>query len=105
MGDGQDPFGGKFRASYLVAQGIAAMLEMNIIETCMYTTYERVQLSLPETMLSARRLPLGEKLVRPEDEWSGKDFGLNLGERLHFMHQPLQMARDEQGVLNGTYSI
>lgn len=40
---------GKFRASYLLAQGIAAMLEMNIVDACMYTTFENVHLSLPET--------------------------------------------------------
>lgn len=56
---------GKFRASYLLVQGIVAMLEMNILETCMYTTYEKVNLSLPETMPSARRLSLGNKLVSP----------------------------------------
>ena len=31
---------GKFRASYLVAQAIAGMLELDISETVMYTTYE-----------------------------------------------------------------
>lgn len=60
---------GKFRASYLLAQSIATMLEMNILETCMYTTYEKVHLSFSETMPSARRLLLGNKLVSPQNEW------------------------------------
>lgn len=84
---------GKFRASYLFAQGIAAMLEMCIVDTCMYTTYENVHLSLPNTMPTARRLRLGEKQVKPQDEWDGSDFGLNFGVRIKFMHKPIPMKR------------
>lgn len=84
---------GKFRASYLFAQGIAAMLEMNIVDTCMYTTYEHVHLSLSKTMPTARRLRLGEKQVKPQDEWDGRDFGLNFGTRFKFMHKPIPMKR------------
>lgn len=84
---------GKFRASYLFAQGIAAMLEMHIVDTCMYTTYENVHLSLPKTMPTARRLRLGEKQVKPQDEWDGRDFGLNFGTRIKFMHKPIPMKR------------
>lgn len=94
---------GKFRASYLLAQAIAAMLEMNLVETYMYTTYEKVQFSLSETMPSARRNRIGEKIVRPQDEWDGKDFGLNFGIRVNFVHRPIQMKRDEQNVLIGEY--
>lgn len=92
---------GKFRASYLLAQGIAAILEMNVVEACMYTTYEQVNLSLPETMPSVRRLPLGEKLIRPQDEWNGSNFGLNFGNRISFMHKPIQMERNAQNILQG----
>ncbi len=92
---------GKFRASYLLAQGIAAMLEMNIVETCMYTTYENVRFSLPETMPTARRLPLGEKLIKPQDEWDGSNFGLNLGARINFRHIPIKMEQNEHKVLTG----
>ena len=84
---------GKFRASYLFAQGIAAMLEMHIVDTCMYTTYENVYFSLPNTMPTARRLRLGEKQVKPQDEWDGRDFGLNFGTRIKFMHKPIPMKR------------
>ena len=84
---------GKFRASYLFAQGIAAMLEMHIVDTCMYTTYENVYFSLPNTMPTARRLRLGEKQVKPQDEWDGRDFGLNFGTRFKFMHKPIPMKR------------
>ena len=92
---------GKFRASYLLAQGIAAMLEMNIVDTCMYTTYENVHLTLPETMPSTRRLPLGMKQIKPECEWEGSDFGLNFGTRIRFIHKPIQMHRNDEGVLIG----
>lgn len=94
---------GKFRSSYLLAQSIAAMLEMNILETYMYTTYEKVHLSLSETMPSARRLLLGEKLVNPQKEWDGNEFGLNFGIRMNFIHIPIQMQRDEKNVLIGEY--
>ena len=84
---------GKFRASYLFAQGIAAMLEMHIVDTCMYTTFENDYFSLPNTMPTARRLRLGEKQVKPQDEWDGRDFGLNFGTRFKFMHKPIPMKR------------
>lgn len=92
---------GKFRASYLLAQGIAAMLEMNIVETCMYTTFERFQFSLSDTLPAERRLSLGTKHVKPEDEWNGVDFALNFGNRIKFMHKPIQMVRNEENVLVG----
>ena len=41
---------GKFRASYLLAQGLAAILEINIVDVCMYTSYENVHLEVPDTM-------------------------------------------------------
>lgn len=94
---------GKFRASYLFAQGIAAMLEMQIEETCMYTTYEKVHFSLPETMPAARRLPLGGTLVKPEEEWDGSKFGLNFGTRIRFMHNPIHMERNAEDVLTGEW--
>ncbi|MCI5584461.1 MAG: hypothetical protein MR383_02755 [Lachnospiraceae bacterium] len=86
---------GKFRASYLLAQGIAAMLEMHIDDAYMYTTYESVHLSLSETMPTARRLPLGGKLIKPQEEWEGSNFGLNFGVRIKFVHRPIQMERSE----------
>lgn len=92
---------GKFRASYLLAQGIAAMLEMHIIETCMYTTYEKVFLSMPEEFPASRRLPLGKKHINPQDEWNGTKFGLEFGERMDFVHVPIQMKRNVQKELVG----
>lgn len=94
---------GKFRASYLLAQGIAAMLEMKLVDTCMYTTYEKAFFSVPETMPSARRLSLGQKNVRPEEEWDGDKFGLNFGTVIGFQHKPIQMRRNAQDVLIGEY--
>ena len=95
---------GKFRASYLLGQAICAMLEMNLVETYMYTTYEKVYFSPSETMPSARRGRVGQKNVKPEDEWNGNDFGLNFGIRVNFIHIPIQMKRDEENVLVGKYS-
>lgn len=87
---------GKFRASYLLAKAIAGMLELNISETVMYTTFEKVDLRLPDTVPSARRVKSGEPLVRMEDEWKGERFCLNLGTRVPFMHVPLQMVKKEK---------
>lgn len=92
---------GKFRASYLVAQAIAGMLELKIIETVMYTTFEKVQFTLSDTMPSARRVRSGEKLIRMKDEWEGTRFGLNFGKRIPFVHKAIQMTRNEEGVLAG----
>ena len=94
---------GKFRASYLLAQGLAAMLEMNIVETCIYTTYEEVHLTPSATMPSGRRLHLGEKLIKPKDEWEGGKFALNFGVRMKFLHVPIQMRRNEEGILTGEW--
>lgn len=96
---------GKFRASYLVAQGIAAMLEMDIAETCMYTTYERVKFVHSSTMPSSRRVRTGTRMIRPEEEWNGGRFGLNYGERMGFKHYPIQMTRDVRGVLVGRQRV
>lgn len=49
---------GKFRASYLLAQGIASMLEMNVAGICLYTTYEKVDLHPLAVMPVGRRLPV-----------------------------------------------
>ncbi len=94
---------GKFRASYLLAQGIAAMLEMNIVDTYMYTSYERVCFELSKTMPVDRRLQLGKKHVKPQDEWEGDDFSLNFGIRINFKHKPIQMRRNDESVLIGKY--
>lgn len=93
----------KFRASYLLVQAIAAILSMNIKEVRMYTTYEKCNLDIPETMPTARRLFLGQKNVDPLDEWQGTDFGLNFGERIEFMHTPIQMVRNEMDILQGEF--
>ena len=93
---------GKFRASYLLAQGIAAMLDMDIVKVCFYTTYEKVNLQPAQEQPSARRLKVGVPQVPPREEWNGNNFGLNLGERISFLHKPVQMVRNEEGVLIGT---
>lgn len=94
---------GKFRASYLLAQGLAAMLDMDIAKTYMYTTYEEAKFTLPGTMPSVRRVPSGSPLIQPEKEWGGEDFGLNFGIRLKFIHTPVHMERDSKDVLVGEY--
>lgn len=92
---------GKFRASYLVARAIAGMLELEIEETVMYTTYEKVQFVPSDTMPAARRGRSGEAQIRMKDEWDGARFGLNFGERIRFQHIPIRMKRNEGGILIG----
>lgn len=92
---------GKFRASYLLAQAIAGMLDLDIVETVMYTTFEKVQFEKSDTMPTARRGRVGGKYIRMEKEWEGESFGLNLGERISFVHRPVQMVRYTDGILKG----
>ena len=94
---------GKFRASYLLVQGLAAMLEMNLVEICMYTTYERVNLTPSDTMPAGRRLPLGENHINPKDEWDSRKVFLNFNRKIDFTHIPIQMFRNGEGVLIGEY--
>lgn len=92
---------GKFRASYLLAQALAGMLELEISETVLYTTYERVEFHLSDTMPSARRGSLGRPFVRMQEEWNGGRFGLNFGRRILLSHIPIQMKRNQNGILVG----
>lgn len=92
---------GKFRASYLLAQALAGMLELEISETVLYTTYERVEFHLSDTMPSARRGSLGRPFVRMQEEWNGGRFGLNFGRRIPLSHIPIQMKRNQNGILVG----
>lgn len=96
---------GKFRASYLLAQGIAAMLELNIVSAHMYTSYEKVQLEMSDTLPSERRMRVGEHYVKLEEEWAGDKFALNFGEKLNFEHTPIQMTRNEEDILIGNYML
>lgn len=84
---------GKFRASYLLSQAIAAMLDMDVEETIMYTTYEKISFELPDTEPTARRGNVGKPKVKMEDEWNGARFGLDFSERLSFKHIPIKMER------------
>lgn len=81
---------GKFRASYLVAQGIAAMLEMPFVHTYMYTTYEHECFS-NGTMPVERRVRTGS--IPPKKEWDSGKVYLNYGEMWKFDHRKIQMRR------------
>lgn len=94
---------GKFRSSYLLGLAIAGMLEMNLSETVMCTTYEKVAFLPPDTMPSARRTPLGRALVSMEEEWYGRRFSLNFGERIYFKHIPVPMQK-MNGMLSGHFT-
>jgi len=96
---------GKFRASYLFSKGLAAMLEMDIKDYYFYTSYEKADLNLPETMPMARRVPVGMAPVRPQEEWDGNKFFLNLGERIFFRHIPVQMTKTSDMVLTGEIAV
>lgn len=92
---------GKFRASLLLAEAVAAMLDFNINKIKMYTTFENVNLKMDPYAPVSRRGNVGRKKTSPEDEWNGRDFTLNLGERILFQHKPVKVERDGE-VLLGT---
>lgn len=94
---------GKFRASYLIARAIAGMLELQITETAMYTTFENVRFTPPDTMPSARRIGTGRTMIRMKDEWEGTRFGLNFGKRISFRHHPIKMERNKEKILVGDF--
>lgn len=100
---------GKFRASYLVAQAISKMLDMDVEETIMYTTYEKISFALPETTPTARRGNVGRVGIKMEDEWNGSRFELNFGERIAFKHIPIKMTRinesEDNSFLYGKYCL
>lgn len=100
---------GKFRASYLLAQAIAKMLDMDVEEVIMYTTYEKVSFEPSETTPTARRGNVGKAGVKMEDEWNGINFGLNFGDRFPFKHIPITMIRineeDNHSFLYGEYCL
>ena len=95
---------GKFRASLLLSEAIASMLGMRVKETKMYTTYEKVDLGHDIHSPTSRRGRTGEKMVRPEDEWNGNDFAIDLGERIKFQHIPIKVNRMDD-VLYGDVNI
>jgi hypothetical protein len=90
---------GKFRASYFTIKAIAAVLDLEIENFYFYTTYEHATLmNKPENLVS-RTPHTGEAAIRPEDEWTGDKFGLNIGKRIPFKHTPIKMKRDVNGNL------
>ena len=97
---------GKFRASYLLVLALGAILQLDIQEIKMYTTYEKVTLTvMPENPVSRRSL-VGSKPENLMEEWNGDGFFLRFGEncRLPFRHIPVKLIKNEEGVLEGTYS-
>lgn len=95
---------GKFRASLLLSEAIASMLGMRVKEIKMYTTYEKVDLGHDIHSPTSRRGRTGEKMVRPEDEWNGNDFAIDLGERIKFQHIPIKVDRNND-VFYGNINI
>lgn len=96
---------GKFRASYLLVEGLAAILNMKINDIIMYTTFEKVVCAPSPTIPSSRRVAVGQSLIKMQDEWNGSKFGLNLGDRIKFKHIPVQMNRDSDKILIGTINL
>lgn len=84
---------GKFRASYLLAQGIAGMLEIPIYKTVLYTTYENVSFGNSITMPSARRVGTGRRPFKLE--WQNGRVGLNFGTILDLKHEAVKVERED----------
>lgn len=96
---------GKFRASYLLVKMLAAVLELHISESIMYTTYGRVTLDKCKTDPAVRKAPMGCSVSNPKDEWDGGEFALNINGRRKFLHNPIKMMRDADGILVGDVTL
>lgn len=83
---------GKFRASYLLAQGIAAMLDIEICETVLYTTYDKVGFMHSETMPVARRIGTGRRPFKAE--WESGWAELNFGTMLKLRHKAIKVNKE-----------
>ena len=84
---------GKFRASFLVVKAIAAIINYEIENFYFHTTYESVN-------LLEGRLPLGEKLKNPENEWNGNKFYFDEECIVVFKeHEPIKMTRNNDNIL------
>ncbi len=83
---------GKFRASFLLAQGIAAMLDIEICETVLYTTYDKVGFMHSETMPVARRIGTGRRPFKAE--WESGWTELNFGTMLKLRHKAIKVNKE-----------
>lgn len=92
-GDNWTRIKGKFRVSYLTIKAIAAILDLEIEQFYFYTTYEQVSLVNKKEDTITRKKHLGKEAIKPEDEWNGSKFGLEIGERLRFLHKPIPMVK------------
>ena len=90
---------GQFRASYLAVKAIAAVIDYEIENFYFYTTYEHASFMSDKENTVTRKAHLGKEAVRPEDEWNGNKFGLNIGDKLPFTHTPVKMTRNGEGIL------
>lgn len=46
---------------------------------------------------------VGGKHPHYDREWSGEDFGLNLGTRVKFFYTPIKLTRNKDGIFEGEY--
>ncbi len=83
---------GKFRASYLLTQGIAAMLEIPIYETVLYTTYDTVGFKNSETMPVSRRTGIGRRTFKAE--WESGFAELDFGSMLKLRHEAVKVEKE-----------
>ena len=96
---------GKFRASYFLVQVLGAILQMEIQEVRMYTTYEKISFAcMPENPVS-RRAYVGKAPENLMSEWNGEAFSLWFGETcsMPFLHIPVQVFRKGKQLLEGEY--
>lgn len=96
---------GKFRASYLLVKMLAAVLEIRIVDYIMYTTYGRMALDKCQADPVTRKARLGGQAINPRDEWDGGAFALNINGRRKFLHNPVKMMQDADGVLVGEVTL
>lgn len=85
---------GKFRASYLFICAFAAMLDININNIYMYTTYKKADFT-SETIPTSKRVRTGTKNIPYIEEFQGNKFAIKLGQYISFKHIPILMTDDK----------
>lgn len=86
---------GKFRASYLFIKAFAAILDIEINEVYMCTTYKNFKFT-SNTIPSSKRIRTGTRNVPFIEEFQGGKFAIKLGDYLDFEHIPILMENNEE---------
>ena len=81
------------------------MLDININNIYMYTTYKKADFT-SETIPTSKRVRTGTKNIPYIEEFQGNKFAIKLGQYISFKHIPILMTDDKsEQMLVGFYNI